>query len=58
MCSSEEECRMYEFEAIIEKKRKEMFDIAGRYGFASEKTIRCSQELDRLLNALMHRRTT
>ncbi|MBN8207146.1 MULTISPECIES: aspartyl-phosphate phosphatase Spo0E family protein [Bacillales] len=37
----------------IEKKRKEMFDIAGRYGFASEKTIRCSQELDRLLNALM-----
>ncbi|MCA0987725.1 aspartyl-phosphate phosphatase Spo0E family protein [Guptibacillus algicola] len=49
---------MYEFEAIIEKKRKEMFDIAGRYGFASEKTIRCSQELDRLLNALMQRRAT
>ncbi|WP_226658628.1 aspartyl-phosphate phosphatase Spo0E family protein [Pseudalkalibacillus hwajinpoensis] len=37
----------------IEKKRKEMFDMAGRYGFASERTIRCSQELDRLLNALM-----
>ncbi len=37
----------------IEEKRKEMFDIAGRYGFASERTIRCSQELDRLLNALM-----
>ncbi|MBF0708111.1 MULTISPECIES: aspartyl-phosphate phosphatase Spo0E family protein [Bacillales] len=37
----------------IEKKRKEMFEVAGRYGFASERTIRCSQELDRLLNALM-----
>jgi hypothetical protein len=36
----------------IEKKRKEMIITAGIYGFSDSLTIKASQELDSLLNAL------
>ncbi|RXJ01644.1 aspartyl-phosphate phosphatase Spo0E family protein [Anaerobacillus alkaliphilus] len=35
----------------IEKKRKEMTKKAIKHGFSAAVTVRCSQELDRLLNA-------
>ncbi len=35
---------------VIEKKRLEMLIFAQKYGFTSERTIKCSQELDKLLN--------
>ncbi|MDQ0205992.1 aspartyl-phosphate phosphatase Spo0E family protein [Alkalicoccobacillus murimartini] len=38
----------------IEKKRLQMFRLAQEYGMTSERTIRCSQELDELLNDLHH----
>ncbi|MFJ8530119.1 stage 0 sporulation protein [Bacillus pseudomycoides] len=38
------------FEQVIEKKRKKMIYFAKRYGITSQKTVHCSQELDRLLN--------
>ncbi|WP_223700742.1 aspartyl-phosphate phosphatase Spo0E family protein [Sutcliffiella deserti] len=34
----------------IEVKRKQMIQYANKYGFTSYKTIKCSQELDTLLN--------
>ncbi|MGO4887530.1 aspartyl-phosphate phosphatase Spo0E family protein [Anaerobacillus sp. MEB173] len=34
----------------IESKRLEMMEVAKVHGFTSEKTIKCSQELDILLN--------
>ena len=37
-------------EQVIEKKRKKMIYFAKRYGITSQKTVHCSQELDRLLN--------
>ena len=36
----------------IEKKRQEMLVIAEKYGFHSAKTIKCSQELDKLINVV------
>jgi hypothetical protein len=36
---------------LIAEKRKEMIDIAMRKGLACTETVRCSQELDGLLNA-------
>ncbi|MCM2674400.1 aspartyl-phosphate phosphatase Spo0E family protein [Alkalicoccobacillus plakortidis] len=38
----------------IEKKRMQMFLLAQKYGMTSERTIRCSQELDELLNDIQH----
>ncbi len=35
---------------LIEKKRKEMFDVANKKGLISIETIRCSEELDTLIN--------
>ncbi|MDX8360360.1 MULTISPECIES: aspartyl-phosphate phosphatase Spo0E family protein [Bacillaceae] len=35
---------------MIENKREEMKEIAEREGLTSDKVIRCSQELDKLLN--------
>jgi stage 0 sporulation regulatory protein len=35
---------------MIEKKRKQMFEIAELYGLNDDKTVNCSQELDHLLN--------
>ncbi|WP_078412407.1 aspartyl-phosphate phosphatase Spo0E family protein [Priestia abyssalis] len=40
-------------EGLIEcivKKRKELIDLGKRYGLLDEKTIRCSQDLDELIN--------
>ncbi len=35
---------------LIVRKRNEMIQIANRNGLSSEETIKCSQELDILLN--------
>ncbi|PFA24695.1 MULTISPECIES: aspartyl-phosphate phosphatase Spo0E family protein [Bacillus cereus group] len=40
------------FEQAIEKKREKMIYFAQRYGITSQKTVNCSQELDRLLNVV------
>ncbi|OIJ19226.1 hypothetical protein BKP45_13790 [Anaerobacillus alkalidiazotrophicus] len=34
----------------IEEKRREMLQISLNYGISSKQTIKCSQELDDLLN--------
>ncbi|AIE59447.1 aspartyl-phosphate phosphatase Spo0E family protein [Bacillus methanolicus] len=34
----------------IQHKRKKMIDCAQKHGLTNERTIRCSQELDMLLN--------
>ncbi|MDE3838315.1 aspartyl-phosphate phosphatase Spo0E family protein [Bacillus methanolicus] len=34
----------------IQHKREKMIDSAQKHGLTSERTIRCSQELDMLLN--------
>ena len=36
----------------IESKRMQMLLLAKRYGYTSEKTVKCSQELDHLLNLI------
>jgi stage 0 sporulation regulatory protein len=36
--------------ANIDSKRKEMIEFAKIVGFTSEKTVKCSQELDMFLN--------
>ncbi|TSB46982.1 aspartyl-phosphate phosphatase Spo0E family protein [Alkalicoccobacillus porphyridii] len=38
----------------IEKKRLQMFKLAKEYGMTAERTIRCSQELDQMLNDIQH----
>ncbi|MED1410228.1 MULTISPECIES: aspartyl-phosphate phosphatase Spo0E family protein [Bacillus] len=45
------------FEQAIEKKREKMIYFAERYGMTSQKTVDCSQELDRLLNVIWHTHT-
>ncbi|MET1122534.1 aspartyl-phosphate phosphatase Spo0E family protein [Priestia megaterium] len=37
----------------IVKKRKELIDLGSNYGLLDEKTIKCSQELDKLINLHM-----
>ncbi|WP_096202497.1 aspartyl-phosphate phosphatase Spo0E family protein [Bacillus sp. FJAT-45350] len=39
-----------ELEEIIEKKREEMIQVGITKGLTHSSTIRCSQELDQLLN--------
>lgn len=34
----------------IQRKREEMMSLGKKYGLASKHTVKCSQELDRLLN--------
>ncbi|WP_216829173.1 aspartyl-phosphate phosphatase Spo0E family protein [Alkalihalobacterium elongatum] len=34
----------------IERKRSQMILLAEKYGYTSEITVKCSQELDKLLN--------
>jgi stage 0 sporulation regulatory protein len=41
---------MKELLANIDSKRKEMIKFARKVGFTSEKTVKCSQELDMYLN--------
>ncbi|MDW4510282.1 aspartyl-phosphate phosphatase Spo0E family protein [Priestia megaterium] len=35
------------------KKRKELIDLGSNYGLLDDKTIKCSQDLDRLINLHM-----
>ncbi|MBT2259729.1 aspartyl-phosphate phosphatase Spo0E family protein [Priestia megaterium] len=37
----------------IVKKRKELIDLGSNYGLLDEKTIKCSQDLDKLINLHM-----
>jgi hypothetical protein len=37
---------------LIVRKRSEMIELAKTNGLLSKETIKCSQELDRLLNTL------
>ncbi|WP_083991270.1 aspartyl-phosphate phosphatase Spo0E family protein [Alkalihalobacillus pseudalcaliphilus] len=37
---------------LIESKRSQMLRLAKKYGFTSAQTVRCSQELDELLNEI------
>jgi hypothetical protein len=39
---------------MIENKRSEMMELADQYGITSEHTIQCSEELNILLNLLLH----
>ncbi|MDX8365456.1 aspartyl-phosphate phosphatase Spo0E family protein [Cytobacillus sp. IB215665] len=41
---------MNQLQRTIEQKREEMTRIATREGLTSQKVIRCSQELDQLIN--------
>lgn len=38
---------------LINDCRSEMIELAKKYGFASDQTLKCSQQLDTLLNRLM-----
>ncbi|UOE92230.1 aspartyl-phosphate phosphatase Spo0E family protein [Alkalihalobacillus sp. LMS39] len=38
----------------IETKRYQMIGLAKKYGYTSELTVKCSQELDKLLNIAQH----
>ena len=42
----------------IELKRQEMFHIASKFGFTAKETVKCSQELDILLNKQLHNSKT
>ncbi|MCJ7988334.1 aspartyl-phosphate phosphatase Spo0E family protein [Priestia sp. OVS21] len=35
------------------KKRKELIDLGSNYGLLDKKTIKCSQDLDKLINLHM-----
>jgi len=37
----------------IVKKRKELIDLGSNYGFLDKRTIKCSQDLDKLINLHM-----
>lgn len=39
---------------VIENKRREMIYLASIVGLTSKKTIKCSQELDELLNLVQN----
>jgi stage 0 sporulation regulatory protein len=38
------------FHILIEEKRQQMIELALVYGFTAKETVKCSQELDELLN--------
>lgn len=44
----------------IEAKRQEMIYFAKQYGYCAKETVKCSQELDKLLNQQwkFHNKTT
>lgn len=44
----------------IEAKRQEMITYAKQYGYCAKETVKCSQELDKLLNQQwkFHKKTT
>jgi stage 0 sporulation regulatory protein len=39
------------FHILIEEKRQQMIELALVYGFTAKETVKCSQELDELLNS-------
>lgn len=39
---------------LIEKKRKQMINNGLQYGFTNRRTIMISQELDKLINEVLH----
>ncbi|WP_368504422.1 aspartyl-phosphate phosphatase Spo0E family protein [Alkalihalophilus sp. As8PL] len=42
----------------IELKRRQMLILAKKHGFTHKETVKCSQELDQLLNKLQVKQTT
>jgi hypothetical protein len=48
-CESKQKKREYLFLSIV-RKRNEMIQLANSYGLLNNETIKCSQELDSLLN--------
>ncbi|MDQ0217351.1 aspartyl-phosphate phosphatase Spo0E family protein [Peribacillus cavernae] len=40
-------------QGAIEKKRQEMIDLADAFGYTNPDTIKASQELDKLMNAIV-----
>ncbi|MFE0345333.1 Spo0E family sporulation regulatory protein-aspartic acid phosphatase [Priestia megaterium] len=42
-----------DLQKCIVKKRKELIDLGSNYGLLDEKTINCSQDLDKLINLHM-----
>ncbi|MBA9042060.1 MULTISPECIES: aspartyl-phosphate phosphatase Spo0E family protein [Priestia] len=42
-----------DLQKCIMKKRKELIDLGSNYGLLDEKTINCSQDLDKLINLHM-----
>ncbi|SDL89012.1 aspartyl-phosphate phosphatase Spo0E family protein [Sediminibacillus halophilus] len=47
---------MGEIQAKIDKKRKELYELARVKGIASSEVLRCSEELDKLIFFLQHRK--
>ncbi len=39
----------------IEQKRRQLIQVANKYGLTSNKTLQCSRELDRLLDIYQKR---
>lgn len=49
-------CTNYKYEELqrqIRDRRDDLYNLASKNGLASELVIKCSQDLDRLLNQLM-----
>ncbi|WP_077617228.1 aspartyl-phosphate phosphatase Spo0E family protein [Bacillus sinesaloumensis] len=42
---------MFILKIAIELKRRKMTTLANRHGFTAWETVKCSQELDQLLNS-------
>lgn len=41
---------MFMLRVVIELKRQKMMKLADRYGYSASQTVKCSQELDKLIN--------
>ncbi|MCP3026558.1 aspartyl-phosphate phosphatase Spo0E family protein [Halobacillus sp. A5] len=42
----------YDLDKHIQVKKKEMIELGSRYGLTDRRTVKCSQQLDHLLNRL------
>lgn len=54
MLSTDFTSQVRELQEFIENKRKELIELGMTYGFADKITIKCSQDLDMLINMHMH----
>ncbi|MGG1676207.1 Spo0E family sporulation regulatory protein-aspartic acid phosphatase [Neobacillus sp. NRS-1170] len=54
MLSTDFTSQVRELQECIENKRKELIELGLNYGFADKITIKCSQDLDKLINIQMH----